>query len=260
MATYRAPHPTRARPATIHQVRRAAASRTVRYGAERVATGHYAHVEQRGGSHVLLMGADPDRTRPISCGARPSAGHTRFPLAPDQAAGPTDCHAAGPATADKPEARRSASVPARLPAPCWRNAGLRGRERSNPGRRWHPVGTHTAMRTTPWAERHAWASRWARRLRARSAPGHQHVGDRSARGVAASQLPSRAAVSCPAASPNDQRIGAHTASGSDVPAEVRCRDDASWWRRRSRSGHRRPGSPRAVPGRVCRGGRIARTH
>jgi tRNA-specific 2-thiouridylase len=85
------------------------------YGADRVATGHYARVERRGGSHVLLRAADPnkDQTYFLWVLDQEQLSHTRFPLGeltkPEVRQIATQL---GLPTADKPESQEICFVPA----------------------------------------------------------------------------------------------------------------------------------------------------
>jgi tRNA-uridine 2-sulfurtransferase len=85
------------------------------YGAERVATGHYARVELRDGAHRLLRAADPDKDQTYFLWVLDQAqlGATRFPLGeltkPEVRAIATDL---GLPTADKPESQEICFVPA----------------------------------------------------------------------------------------------------------------------------------------------------
>jgi tRNA-specific 2-thiouridylase len=85
------------------------------YGAERVATGHYARVEQRDRSHVLLRAADPDKDQTYFLWVldQEQLSHTAFPLG--ELTKPQVRQIAarlGLPTADKPESQEICFVPA----------------------------------------------------------------------------------------------------------------------------------------------------
>ena len=85
------------------------------YGAEQVATGHYARVEQRGSSQVLLRAADPDKDQTYFLWVldQVQLSHTRFPLG-DMTKPQVRQIATrlGLPTADKPESQEICFVPA----------------------------------------------------------------------------------------------------------------------------------------------------
>ena len=85
------------------------------YGAEQVATGHYARVEQRGGRSVLLRAADADKDQTYFLWVldQEQLAHTRFPLG--ELTKPRVRGIAselGLPTADKPESQEICFVPA----------------------------------------------------------------------------------------------------------------------------------------------------
>jgi tRNA-specific 2-thiouridylase len=85
------------------------------YGAERVATGHYARVEHRDGSHLLLRAADADKDQTYFLWVldQEQLSHTRFPLG--ELTKPQVRQIAsqlGLPTADKPESQEICFVPA----------------------------------------------------------------------------------------------------------------------------------------------------
>jgi tRNA-specific 2-thiouridylase len=85
------------------------------YGAERVATGHYARTELREGGHVLLRSADEDKDQTYFLWVldQEQLSHTRFPLG-DLTKPQVRRIAAqlGLPTADKPESQEICFVPA----------------------------------------------------------------------------------------------------------------------------------------------------
>jgi tRNA-specific 2-thiouridylase len=85
------------------------------YGAERIATGHYARLEERNGRWALLRAADPDKDQTYFLWVldQEQLAHTRFPLGeltkPQVRAIAADL---GLPTADKPESQEICFVPA----------------------------------------------------------------------------------------------------------------------------------------------------
>ena len=151
---------TRARPATsTSSSTSCCVAGVAAYGADAVATGHYARIEAATGSRWRLLraaDANKDQTYFLWVLTQEQLAATRFPLGrsprPQVRALAAEL---GLPTADKPESQEICFVPAGdYRHAARRAAGICGRARTDRRRRRHRIGTHTGYAHYTVGQRH----------------------------------------------------------------------------------------------------------